>query len=788
MIYRFDSKEEGTNLGGKGKGLSMLNFLGFSVPDFMVITPSSIEKFLNEPLKYIEWMSPKPKAIRSSGMKEDGEEYSYAGQYESFLNKKTEDEIVTAVRDCVASAGSNRIKKYDDGKKQIDLSDGIAVIIQDMVDAKYAGVAFSVDPVNHRRDMICINLVEGLADKLVDGKIKPESLLINKYDPDPIFDSQIASPEILTELISGLEKLENEIGKPVDIEWAVDQNDQLFWLQARPITTLSKIHINELDSKLAIEKEILTRANIGEMMPGHLSPLSISTFGKAIEYGIQEFYMECGVQKKIVNKHVYIKYFYNHGFISMTGLYKIADAIILPKNLYIEYSILGRPLGGKSMDPKRSLLVQLNNQRKQFSYLGKAKKRLEILRNLNTSIHQPKNLEKKDLYEWIDCQLHNLNKAYSYHYCTSAKSGSQYSALISVISGGPIPTPESNAIASHFLKNIDGIVGADSIQQLKNIARSIDSQNLNLEEMTDEDLLEEIRSNSKTNKVYLKFLEDHGHRCVREGELKEKDWSQEPIKLIRIIRNIVKSQEFDSPTEVFDIKDAMNNLQKMSGIKKVIVKKLAKSTREAIALREMSKSAAIKFQQKIKFAYIELSKLLVQNGLLNTKEDIFYLKHKEIGQLIQGKMKDSFRHIQERKNLDAIYSKMSFQEVYFGHPFPVKNQIQQKDNKGTIVSQGKVQGKVKVVRTLDDADKLVKGDIMICEYTDIGWSPYFAIIGGIITEIGSPLSHGAVVAREYGIPAIVNMKGAMNKFEDHQEIRIDTTHQDVVQLVKSSNV
>ncbi|MCP4882489.1 MAG: hypothetical protein GY908_01745, partial [Flavobacteriales bacterium] len=105
MIYRFDSKEEGTNLGGKGKGLSMLNFLGFSVPDFMVITPSSIEKFLNEPLKYIEWMTPKPKAIRSSGMKEDGEEYSYAGQYESFLNKKTEDEIVKAVRDCVASAG-----------------------------------------------------------------------------------------------------------------------------------------------------------------------------------------------------------------------------------------------------------------------------------------------------------------------------------------------------------------------------------------------------------------------------------------------------------------------------------------------------------------------------------------------------------------------------------------------------------------------------------------------------------------------------------------------------------
>ena len=220
----------------------------------------------------------------------------------------------------------------------------------------------------------------------------------------------------------------------------------------------------------------------------------------------------------------------------------------------------------------------------------------------------------------------------------------------------------------------------------------------------------------------------------------------------------------------------------------MIVKKLAMSTRKAVALREMSKSAAIKFQQKIKFAYIELSKILMHDDLLNTKEDIFYLKHKEIGLLIEGKMKSPNKHIQERKKLDTLYSKMSFHEVYFGHPFPIKNTIHQKGNKGTVVSQGKVRGKVKVVRTLNDADKLVKGDIMICEYTDIGWSPYFAIIGGIITEIGSPLSHGAVVAREYGIPAIVNMKGAMNKFEDHQEIIIDTTQQNVVQLLKDSNI
>lgn len=788
MIYRFDSNEEGLDLGGKGKGLSMLYLYGFSVPAFMVITPTSLEDFLSKPSKHIEWMSESPKAVRSSGMKEDGEEHSYAGQYDTFLNQKTEDEIVKAVRDCVASARSNRVKQYNDEKGQVNASEGIAVIIQDMVDAKYAGVAFSVDPVNHRRDVICVNIVEGLGDKLVDGKIEPESLVINKYDPDPVVESKIASPEILKELISGLTKLEDEIGKPIDTEWAVDQNDKLFWLQVRPITTLSNVHPNELDSKLADEKEILTRANIGEMMPGHLSALSLSTFGRAIEYGIQEFYMECGVQKKIVDEYIYIKYFYNHGFISMTGLYKIADAIILPKNLYIEYSILGRPLGGKSLDSQRGLFIQLYNQIKQFSYLGKAKKRLGKLRNLNTTIHQPKNLGKVDLYTWIDGQLDNLNKAYSYHYCTSAKSGSQYSALISAISGGPIPTSNSNTIASHLLKNIDGIVGADSIQQLKNIAKSIDSENISLEGMTDEKLLGQIQSNLKINKLYGQFLEDHGHRCVREAELKEKDWSQDPIKLIPIIRNIVKSQEFEPAIEAFNMKDAMKELQPMNGLKKAIVKKLAKSTREAVALREMSKSAAIKFQQKIKFAYIELSQILMKDALINAKEDIFYLQHKEIGQLIRGELKEPFKLIQERKNLDSIYSKMSFKEVYFGHPFPIINTTQHGNNKGTIVSQGKVQGKVKIVRTLEEADKLEKGDIMVCEYTDIGWSPYFVIIGGIITEIGSPLSHGAVVAREYGIPAIVNLNGAMNKFEDNQEVLIDTSQEEVVSLMTDLNV
>jgi pyruvate,water dikinase len=776
MIYRYNEVTEDLSVGGKAKGLGKLHQIGFTIPEFLVITPQGHASFFENPESHYSWMSKGNKAVRSSGMREDGAAHSFAGQFESYLNVNGAEEILQAVKDCIASGETERVKEYDANTLDSDKENGVAVIIQEMIDAKYAGVAFSVDPVTGRRDLSVINIVEGLGDKLVDGKAEPEHIQINKHaQTEAALTSKYASDAILKELIDGLALLKKELGSEVDVEWAVDQNDQLYWLQVRPITTLSNIHPNELDSKLAHENEVLTRANIGEMMPGHLTPLSLSTFGRAIEYGIQDFYMQCGVQKEIFEEHFNIKYFYNHGFISLTGLYAISDAILLPKNEYIEYSILGRELDRKSPENPKNKFIQIKNQVKQLKYFGKAKKRLLKLQEMCDQIHQPKALDIDGLYAWIDSQLPNLDQAYSYHYCTSGKSGSQYSALISIISGGPKPTAESNTYASHFLRNIDGIVGADSIQQLKNIAKEISNSIENSASIEDDVLLKTIQEdNGKLGSTYHQFIKDHGHRCVREAEFIEKDWSQDPMKLIPVLRNIVKSGQFESVSVKFEMNEAMATLPKIGAFKKAMIKKFANSTREAVAMREMSKSTAIKFQQKIKFAYIELAEKLIEKNILQEASDLFYLTHQEIGLLLSNHLENSSGIIKGRKQLDSVYSKMNFQEVYFGHPHPVDEQISEGGNEGTVVSQGKVTGNIKVVRSLEEADKLEKGDIMVCQYTDIGWSPYFAIIGGIITEIGSPLSHGAVVAREYGIPAIVNMHGAMGKYKDNDRVEINT--------------
>lgn len=778
MIYKFDEITEHLPVGGKAKGLSLLHKNGFNIPPFFVITPDGRDTFFKDPTVHCALLSSKNTAVRSSGMREDGDNQSFAGQFESYLNLDGTEEIVKAVEDCIASGETERVKKYD---ADVQEENQVAVIVQEMIDAKYAGVAFSVDPVSGRRDLTLINTVKGLGDKLVDGKAAPEQVEINKYEKSiTSFNAKIASDAVLHEINNGLALLSETLGYEVDVEWAVDKNDQLYWLQVRPITTLSQVHPNELDSKLAKEDEVLTRANIGEMMPGYLSPLSLSTFGRSIEFGIQDFYMQCGVQKEIFEEHSKIKYFYNHGFISLTGLYAISDAILLPKNEYIEYSILGRSLDIESPSNPFSKLRQIKNQFKQVKYFGKAQKRLEKLQQMCKEVHRVNDFNIAQLYQWIDCQLTNLDKAYSYHYCTSGKSGSQYSALISVISGGAKPSQESNTYASHFLRNIDGIVGADSIKQLKNLAQEMALTILDLGDLDDAVLLEKMKKDEgKLGETYRNFMLTHGHRCVREAELSEKDWSQDPMKLIPVLRNIIKNGDFNSIERSFDMKEAMSKLPKTNFFKQLIIRKLAVSTRKAVAMREMSKSAAIKFQQKIKFAYIELAEKLVQDNLLTEVSDLFYLKHKEIGLLISGDLPTSPQLIIERKRLDKLYANMSFNEVYYGYPYPVtKSSVS--INEGTVVSQGKVKGRIKIIRSLQEANKLEKGDIMVCQYTDIGWSPYFAIIGGIITEIGSPLSHGAVVAREYGIPAIVNMHGAMDKFAENEEIEINTDHKEFI--------
>jgi len=190
-------------------------------------------------------------------------------------------------------------------------------------------------------------------------------------------------------------------------------------------------------------------------------------------------------------------------------------------------------------------------------------------------------------------------------------------------------------------------------------------------------------------------------------------------------------------------------------------------------------------QRVIKHAYRDLVMLLARKKLMDDDDLIFFLTHEEIGALVRNADASLCETARARRALFPSCAGLSFDDISMGVPEPVEPDagavtLSEGCLRGVPVSAGQVTGKARVVGTIDEAGGILPGEFMVAAYTDVGWPPYFSIIAGLITEIGSVLSHGAVVACEYGIPAIVSVKGARSAIRTGDVISIDGTTGEVV--------
>ena len=207
----------------------------------------------------------------------------------------------------------------------------------------------------------------------------------------------------------------------------------------------------------------------------------------------------------------------------------------------------------------------------------------------------------------------------------------------------------------------------------------------------------------------------------------------------------------------------------------------AKKARQAVVDREFTKSQLIKLIDLFKTQYARLAGLLVDANLLSDADLIYFLTHEEIGKLIDGDSALLPQAVRRRK-AHAIQEGLSFDDIYIGKPIADVFEVKQADGvvRGVPVSNGECEGVVRIVCSAGDANQLQKGEIMVARFTDIGWTPYYSIVNGLITEIGSSLSHGAVVAREYGLPTIVNVKGATKLLKNGDRIKMNASKGTIV--------
>ncbi len=763
-----------SKVGGKAKGLDLLIRNHFKVPKGFVIT--EIDQ-VDEAALYqaFDAMAVVQVSVRSSASNEDQSGASNAGQYETclFVDRP---HLMESVRKCLDSLDSHRVKDY---AEHFELGTGtMNIVVQEMIDSDKAGVMFTASP--NKGSDILIEAVDGQGENLVSGQVTAHRYEISRKCYRPCADDLLDEGEI-RRLYDAGKQIRTTFGEEKDVEWAL-KDGELFFLQMRPITT-EIIDIEEFDRNDDLSGHLFTKRNVGEMMPGAVTPLTLTTSAKAIDYGMRYMLAKAGAYQSPDDEKPLrlISSISGHLFFDMNLLYNMHAKVGVANPQSMNLSIMGEyhdfpPITAEYARP----LVRGINSVKFLKFVFSGHRAMKKFDALLNRVHFAKTDSYSELYKSIDANIALLDESLIYHYASSAYSGSATSTLYMMLDKYFPDKKEYQSFLSHLLTNIPNIESADILSRLQGLAMKIKRQEPKATDFRAEELLSYIKNNAEINAEYQDFLAHHGHRCIKEAEMRNKPWRENEIPLMNYLLSIIHSpmnlahgdEKVDYRKEFLFVK---NPLLKAASIS------YAKKARQAVVDREYTKSRLIEIIDLFKTQYARLADMLVAARLLSDPDLIYFLTHEEIGRLINGDTALLPLSIRRRK-AHAIQEELSFDDIYIGKPMADVFDVEHADGviKGVPVSNGECEGVVHIVHSVEDANQLQKGEIMVVRFTDIGWSPYYSIVNGLITEIGSSLSHGAVVAREYGLPTIVNVKGATKLLKNGDRIKMNASKGTIV--------
>jgi len=753
-------------MGGKAEGLSQLVRMGLPVPSAFVILDAQADVFPANLLNHYQRIGGGRVAVRSSALGEDGEETSFAGQFDTFLNVEGEADLRRAIGDCVASLSGREARAYGHEKGRAD-PESMCVVVQAMVDPQAAGVLFSADPVSGRHDRLVVDAVRGLGESLVSGDVTPDHYVLNSENAvvrqELVTKESILTHEQLCSLALGARKAAQGLGKPVDMEWAIDGDGAIQWLQARPITTLG----GDLNADFTpiSRGDVITRCNVGEMMPGPVCPLTFSTQGRAIEHGMQHMQVCYGGRPAITSEWTQINLFFGHMFINLTGGLEASRFVSITSAETIGQSVCGRVIPELRDPPnKKSLPRRILGTLQFIRYCLKATKTIAEfdsrfrhfhLRYCDDSLGMVKEMERK--FPW-------LLEADEVHLRSSAYSGLMEGVVQGVVVNRDSDSDSNRAAAqqaeaARLLAGASHVESAMMVEQLDEVVDTIAQDRAQAEKFRSASAEEALGwlQDSESGAAgigFRSFLRHHGHRGYRELCVREKSWADEPQQVVQTMQASISARIAGDyqPKKVAPV-----SLSKLS----LALRFLVPRAHLAIRQREQTKSMLVDATYRLKCGYRYLGVLLEREGALPDADLVFFLSREELSEFCRRPTADWVdRMVLRRRALD-FQQKLEFDDVYIGSAEPREAATPittaAGEYAGRPVSRGVVEGRARVATTLDEAASLEPGEILISHITDIGWTPYFSLIAGLATDVGSAVSHGAVIAREYGLPAIVNL-------------------------------
>ncbi len=843
-------------IGGKGLNLYRLKKIGLNVPDWVVIDQNALETLLNGDAKarfdqkeicnviddyefdddfldtlresFTESKS-QLFAVRSSAVQEDGQSFSFAGQFETYLYVNFLD-IPKFVKEIWKSNFSDRVANYQKANN-LKPTFGIGVIIQKMIDPDVSGVGFGINPNTGERGSKVICSVYGVGEGLVSGELNADTFTLNEEKIEELLVDKVSkanrgrsgeitfvdvaenrrkiaslTKEEITKLSSILDALEKQLGEPQDIEFAV-KNGIIYLLQTRPITAV--IH-----KKIAHSTEnriIWDNSNIIESYPGVTTPLTFSYILEAYKSVYLQIASIMGVSAASLKEN-------EDTFGNMLGL--INGRVYY--NLLSWYKVLalfpGYKLNARFMEnmmgvkerfdlPKQGRFTKFSAFMRTswmiIKIIGKLssikRETREFQVDVERSVKRIKSMNLSDLsafelmQTWIDLDA-ELTPKWEAPLVNDSFAMYYFGKLQKTIDKYDIG--ENKNIQNDLLCGSKDIISVEPIHRTIELATIIKKDSV----------LEQLFTNNDASPIWVKlqasehvkikaeidrYIDDFGDRCVGELKLETISYTQDPSLFIAIIKsfvvqNITKSST--SSTVDVDLRNAaeaeISKALKGKFWRRRKLNKVLKKTRYFVSNRENLRYERTRVFGLSREIFTQIGKQFEKNGALTSHRDIFFLTKVEIFAFIQGTSvdKDLIALTYTRKIEYKNFEKMelpaerfeTFDAVNYGNDFfdSSKENLVDGNLSGLGCCPGLVKAKVRIVGHPSEIDSL-NGDILVTSSTDPGWVTLFPSASAIIVERGSLLSHSAIVSREMGIPCIVGVTGLLKRLRTGDLIEMD---------------
>ncbi|KON70778.1 phosphoenolpyruvate synthase [Peribacillus butanolivorans] len=751
-------------------------------------------------------------AVRSSATAEDLPHASFAGQQDTYLNIIGKEAILQHISKCWASLFTDRAVIYRMQNRFDHRQVYLSVIVQRMVFPQASGILFTADPITSNRKLLSIDASFGLGEALVSGLVSAdcyrvqEEEIVDKMiatkklaiyglkeggtetqqiDPDQQKTQTLNEQQILQLARTG-RQIEAYFGCPQDIEWCL-VDDTFYIVQSRPITTLYPIP--EANDQ---ENHVYVSVGHQQMMTDPMKPLGMSlfqltSFGPRFKAGGRLFVDVINNLALPVSRKMLLDAMGQHDPLMKDALITIIERGDFIKSLPNDKQEQSSSKSNKSVSSADSR-AQIENDPTIVS---------DLIKSSQTSIEELKqNIQTKlgsDLFDFILEDIQILKKI-----LFDPQSSAVFMAAIDASSWINENMNEwlgeknaADTLSQSVPNNITSEMGL-ALLDVADVIRPYPEVIDHLQHVKDENFLDKLvkfDGGQETQDAIYDFLSKYGMRCTGEIDITKTRWSEKPTTLVPVILSNIKNFEPNASNRKFEqgrqeaLKKEQELLDRLKQLpdgeqKAKETKRMIDLIRNFIGYREYPKYGMVNRYFVYKQALLKEAEQLVQAGVIHEKEDIYYLTFEELHEVVRTNKLD-YQIISKRKDEYKLYEKLTPPRVITSDGEIIVGEYKRENLTaeaivGLPVSSGVIEGRARVILKMEDAD-LEDGDILVTTFTDPSWTPLFVSIKGLVTEVGGLMTHGAVIAREYGLPAVVGVENATKLIKDGQRIRVNGT-------------